>query len=106
MTNILKKEDFASNLPIFQGTFTNLAFQTYCFQTDILIHICLAYIHDNVIWFLQQKNLNAFKMIKLFNDRICAQTQDLQIFKKFNMSQMNPKVVFHLTLHTQFNYLT
>ena len=26
MTNILKKEDFASNLPIFQGTFTNLAF--------------------------------------------------------------------------------
>ena len=29
-----------------------------------------------------------------FGRRICAQTQDLQIFKKFNMSQMNPKEVF------------
>ena len=29
--------------------------------------------------------------------RMCAQTQDLQIFKKFNMSQMNPKEVFHNT---------
>ena len=26
-----------------------------------------------------------------FERRIYAQTQDLQIFKKFNMSQMNPK---------------
>ena len=32
-----------------------------------------------------------------FERRICAQTQDLQIFKKFNMSQMNPKEVFHNT---------
>ena len=28
---------------------------------------------------------------------ICAQTQDLQIFKGFDMSQMNPKEVFHNT---------
>ena len=28
------------------------------------------------------------------------QTQDLQIFKKFNMSQMNPKEVFHTTLYS------
>ena len=35
---------------------------------------------------------------------ICAQTQDLQIFKKFNMS--SPKEVFHNTVHTQFNYFT
>ena len=26
-----------------------------------------------------------------FDRRICAKTQDLKIFKKFNMSQMNPK---------------
>ena len=26
-----------------------------------------------------------------FERRLCAQTQDLQIFNKFNMSQMNPK---------------
>ena len=32
-----------------------------------------------------------------FERRICAQTQDLQIFKKFNMSQMNPKEVFTYT---------
>ena len=32
--------------------------------------------------------------------RICAQTQDLQIFKKFNMSQMNPKEVFRNTAHS------
>ena len=40
----------------------------------------------------------------LFNNsfelRICAQTQDLQIFKKFNMSQMNPKEVFHNTAYS------
>ena len=30
-----------------------------------------------------------------FERRICAQTQDLQIFKKFNMSQMNPKEALH-----------
>ena len=30
-----------------------------------------------------------------FEHRICAQTQDLQIFKKFYMSQMNPKEAFH-----------
>ena len=30
-----------------------------------------------------------------FKRRLCAQTQDLQIFKKLNMSQMNPKSVFH-----------
>ena len=31
---------------------------------------------------------------------ICAQTQDLQIFKKFDMSQMNPKEVFHNTAYS------
>ena len=35
-----------------------------------------------------------------FERRICAQTQDLQIFKKFNMSQMNPKEVFHNTAYS------
>ncbi len=28
-----------------------------------------------------------------------VKTQDLQIFKKFNMSQMNPKEVFHNTAY-------
>ena len=32
--------------------------------------------------------------------KTCAQTQDLQIFKKFNMSQMNPKEVFHNTAYS------
>ena len=35
-----------------------------------------------------------------FERRICAQTQDLQIFKKFNMSQINPKEVFHNTAYS------
>ena len=35
-----------------------------------------------------------------------TQAQDLQIFKKFNMSQMNPKEVFHNTAYLQFVYLT
>ena len=37
---------------------------------------------------------------------ICAQTQDLQIFKGFDMSQMNPKEVFHNTAYSvQLPYL-
>ena len=38
-----------------------------------------------------------------FERRICAQTQDLQIFKRFYMSQMNPKqfVLSSTTLHSR-----
>jgi len=35
-----------------------------------------------------------------FDRQICAQTQDLQSFKKFYMSQMNPKEVFHSTAYS------
>ena len=35
----------------------------------------------------------------LIEHRHCAQTQDLQIFKKRNMSQMNPKEVVHNTAY-------
>ena len=35
-----------------------------------------------------------------FERRICAQTQDLQIFRKFDMSQMNPKEVFQDTAYS------
>ena len=35
-----------------------------------------------------------------FERRIGVQTQDLQIFKKFYMSQMNPKEVFHNTAYS------
>ena len=35
-----------------------------------------------------------------FERRICAQTQDLQIFQKFFMSQMNPKGSFHNTAYS------
>ena len=35
-----------------------------------------------------------------FERRICTQTQDLQIFKKFNMSQMNLKEVFLNTAYS------
>ncbi len=40
------------------------------------------------------------RLCKVVERRICAQTQDLQIFKKFNMSQMNPKEVFHNTAYS------
>ena len=35
-----------------------------------------------------------------FEHRICAQTQDLQIFKTFNMSQKNPKEAFNNTAYS------
>jgi len=35
-----------------------------------------------------------------FEHRICAQTRDLQIFKMFNISQMNPKEAFHNTAYS------
>ena len=34
-----------------------------------------------------------------FERRICTQTQDLLIFKKCYMYQMNPKEVFHNTAY-------
>ena len=34
-----------------------------------------------------------------FERRLCAQTQTLQIFKKFYMSQMNPKEFVHNTAY-------
>jgi len=34
-----------------------------------------------------------------FERRICAQTQELQVFKTFNMSQKNPTEVFHNTAY-------
>ena len=45
-------------------------------------------------------NFNNLYCIMAFEHRICALTQDLQIFKKFNMSQMNPKKVFHNTAYS------
>ena len=36
----------------------------------------------------------------LIEHRHCAQTQDLQIFKKFDTSQMNPKEVVHNTAYS------
>ena len=41
-----------------------------------------------------------FAKIRSFERRICAQTQDLQIFKKFSMSQMIPKEVFQNTAYS------
>ena len=35
-----------------------------------------------------------------FERRLCAQTRDLQIFKKFYMSQMNPKGFVHNTAYS------
>ena len=35
-----------------------------------------------------------------FERRTCAQTQDLQIFEKFYMAQMNPKEAFHNTAYS------
>ena len=35
-----------------------------------------------------------------FERRLCAQTQDLQIFKKFYRSQMNPKEFVHNTAYS------
>ena len=35
-----------------------------------------------------------------FERRLCAQTQDLQIYKKFHRSQMNPKEFVHNTAYS------
>ena len=35
-----------------------------------------------------------------FERRLCAQTQGLQFFKKFYISQMNPKDFFHKTAYS------
>ena len=43
---------------------------------------------------------NIYSILYGFERRICAQTQDLQIFKKFYMCQMNPKEVFHNTAYS------
>ena len=37
---------------------------------------------------------------KSFERQMCAQTQDLQSFKKFYMSQMNSKKAFHNTSYS------
>ena len=50
------------------------------------------------------KKTNSKKRIhpqsRSFERRICAQTQDLHIFKKFNISQMKPKEVSHNTAYS------
>ena len=46
-----------------------------------------------------EKN-DLYVQIRSFERRICTQTHDLQIFKKFNVSQTNPKEVFHNTAHS------
>ena len=37
-----------------------------------------------------------------FERRLCAQPQDLQVFKKFYMSQMNPKEFVHNTAYSVY----
>jgi len=56
--------------------------------------------------FLMETN-DLYVQIRSFERRICTQTQDLQIFKKFNMSQTkNPKEVFHNTAYSvQLSYI-
>ena len=44
--------------------------------------------------------LKTYPPPKSFERRISAQTRDLHILKKFNMSQMNPKEVFHNTAYS------
>ena len=52
-------------------------------------------------FFLVNSPSNIYSILYGFERRICAQTQvDLQIFKKFNMSQMNPKEVFHIPAYS------
>ena len=38
--------------------------------------------------------------MRSFERRICAQTQDLQIFKMYYLSQMNPKEFVHNTAYS------
>ena len=47
-----------------------------------------------------KKNNSIIPKSRSFEHRIRTQTQVLQIFKKFNMSQMNPKEVFHNTANS------
>jgi len=43
---------------------------------------------------------NVFNQKYDFERQLYAQTQDLQIFKKFNMSQINPKECVHNTVYS------
>ena len=44
--------------------------------------------------------------VRYVERRICAQTQDLYIFEKFNMSQMNEKEVFpNIAYSVQLPYI-
>ena len=53
---------------------------------------------------------NIYSILYGFERRICAQTQDLQIFKKFYMCQMNPKeipqhcILSSTTLHSGHSF--
>jgi len=47
-----------------------------------------------------KKTNSGYPQSRSFERRICVLTLDLQIFKKFKMSQMNPKEVFHNTANS------
>jgi len=50
---------------------------------------------------------NVFTQKYDFERRLCAQTQDLLIFKKLYMSQMNPKEVVHkIAYSVKLPYIT
>ena len=51
--------------------------------------------HRRYLIFIFTGSENVPTQIHDFERRLCAQTQELQIFKKFYMSQMNPKEFVH-----------
>ena len=53
---------------------------------------------DWLIYLINSENVSNQKYD--FERRLCAQTQDLQILKKFYVPQMNPKEFFHNTAYS------
>ena len=52
------------------------------------------------VTFLNNTSRKSTEKKYVFERRFCAQTQDLKIFKKFNMAQMNPKEFVHNTAYS------
>jgi len=77
-------------IPMFIGTPCRLLYNIYfIFRRRYLV--------------ISKKNLfwkHTHSQTRSFERQICAQTQDLQIFKKFNMSQINPEEIFHITAYS------
>ena len=72
----------------------------YCIIFTLFFVVVIEKLKKNRFWKRNHPQSRSFERW------ICDQIQYLKIFKKFNMSQMNPKEVFHNTVYSvQLPYL-